>query len=104
MRGHAFKKEKSEKLQMGVVANKRRIKNVFNDVQVKDANKRRIYWHLAEIIEIYLEKDKVIRQTKVKTDIGVFHPFQILPLKIDTTNSSSSDNAKQENLSNAIQK
>lgn len=78
-------------------------------MQVKDANKQRIHWHLAEIIEIYLEKEidlprKVIRQAKVKTDIGVFHPFQILPLEIDTTDSSSSDNAKQENFTNAIQK
>lgn len=93
MRRHAFKKENSIKLQIGVVANKRLIKEVYNDVQVKDASKRRIHWHLVEIIEIYLEKDKVIRQAKVNTDIGVFRPFQILPLDIDTTDSSSSNNA-----------
>lgn len=56
MRQHAFKNCFLKQLQIGDI------------VLLEEANKQCIFWLLAKIIQIYLEKVKVIRLVKIETE------------------------------------
>nr|XP_042912778.1 uncharacterized protein LOC122272830 [Parasteatoda tepidariorum] len=85
-----FRNEYLGQLRLYSVKNKRFDKvNVGDLVLLEEANKKRIHWPLAKIVEVLPGKDNVIRLAKVKTENSVFlrpvqrlYPLELQPVEL----------------------